>query len=354
MLNNRVLSQLEQVFTSLSSSVMLLDEAGNSLIPAEDIRFSLPDLPAPGKPVNHEGRLYQRCASSPDAVLMTPEQDSAAIRDAFFLADSMIGAIIRAESVSSDINSAWQRILENRLTAAELSASADEYRLSFKGERCVLLIHLVQVQRSNGLEIMEEVTPMGPNDVLVAMDRHTVALVKDTAGMDGLEDVREFAEALEETLMGETAIDLTVGIGDIVDSLEEVHSSYRQARRAIDIGSRYAPKSHIHVYRSMHLERFLSELNPETAAHYHALLFNRSTARLFSEEMLNTIDMFFKKDLNLSDTARQLYIHRNTLVYRLDKVQRLVGLDLRKFDDAVTFKLLYDMRKCVSNGKKIH
>ena len=95
----------------------------------------------------------------------------------------------------------------------------------------------------------------------------------------------------------------------------------------------------------------------EMAEHYHGLLFNRSTARLFSEEMLYTIEMFFKKDLNLSDTARQLYIHRNTLVYRLDKVQRQVGLDLRKFEDAVTFKMLLEMRKCGNNktkGKKAH
>ncbi len=354
MLNNRILAQLEQVFSKLDSSVVLLDQSGNSLIPAEDIRFSLPDLPVPGKPVNHEGRLYQRCASCPDTVLMTPEQDGKLTRDAFLLADTMIGAVIRAESVSSDLNSAWQRLLENHLTATELNAAADEYHIPMRASRCVLLIHLVQVQSSTGLDIMDEVTPKGPNDVLVAMDRHTVALVKDTAGMDGMEDVKEFAEALEETLIGETAMDLTVGIGDIVETLEELCSSYRQARRAIEIGSQYAPNVHIHVYRSMHLERFLSELSPELAAHYHGLLFNRSTSRLFSEEMLNTIDMFFKKDLNLSDTARQLYIHRNTLVYRLDKVQRMVGLDLRRFDDAVTFKLLYDMRKCVTNGKKTH
>ena len=79
---------------------------------------------------------------------------------------------------------------------------------------------------------------------------------------------------------------------------------------------------------------------------YHSLLFNRKTAKLFNEEMLQTIEMFFRKDLNLSDTARQLFIHRNTLVYRLDKVQRQTGLDLRHFDDAVTFKILYKLKRC--------
>ena len=107
----------------------------------------------------------------------------------------------------------------------------------------------------------------------------------------------------------------------------------------------------------MLFERFLADLEPEKAEHYYSLLFNPSTVRLFSEEMLETIDMFFRKDLNLSDTSRQLYIHRNTLVYRLDKVQRQVGLDLRKFEDAMTFKMLLEMRKCGNNkakGKKAH
>ena len=84
----------------------------------------------------------------------------------------------------------------------------------------------------------------------------------------------------------------------------------------------------------------------EDSLRYHSLLFNRRTAKLFNEEMLQTIEMFFRKDLNLSDTARQLFIHRNTLVYRLDKVQRQTGLDLRHFDDAVTFKILYKLKRC--------
>ena len=100
------------------------------------------------------------------------------------------------------------------------------------------------------------------------------------------------------------------------------------------------------------LERFLMSVPREDSLRYHSLLFNRKTAKLFNEEMLQTIEMFFRKDLNLSDTARQLFIHRNTLVYRLDKVQRQVGLDLRKFEDAVTFKMLLEMRKCVNNKTK--
>ena len=106
------------------------------------------------------------------------------------------------------------------------------------------------------------------------------------------------------------------------------------------MGRIFLTEQHIYVYRSLVLERFLMDIPREMGTRYHGILFNRKTARLFNDEMLHTIEMFFAKDLNLSDTARQLYIHRNTLVYRLDKVQRQTGLDLRKFDDAVTFKMM--------------
>ena len=108
----------------------------------------------------------------------------------------------------------------------------------------------------------------------------------------------------------------------------------------------FHPGDSIHMFRRLMLERFLMNVPREESMLYHSLLFSRKTAKLFNEEMLQTIEMFFRKDLNLSDTARQLFIHRNTLVYRLDKVQRQTGLDLRHFDDAVTFKILYELKKC--------
>ena len=101
----------------------------------------------------------------------------------------------------------------------------------------------------------------------------------------------------------------------------------------------------------MLLERFLSNIPDETSASFHHMMFNRKTARLFNDEMIHTIEKFFDNSLNLSETARQLYIHRNTLVYRLDKVQRMIGLDLRAFDDAVTFKLMLLLGKSNDDRK---
>lgn len=351
-MDNRLLYQLQQVLSRLRTPISLLDTDGNSLIPNEDIRFSLPALPQPGVPVAQDGRLYQVCVSAPDWLLMTTISDLEVAQDSFVLCDAMIGAVISANEAGNDVNNAYQRILQNELSLAELDAAVDEHGIPASMTRCVLLMHMVQVQQRSAYEILDELLPRSGTDVLVAMDKHTAALIKDTTGVEDEDELRQFADAVQETLMGEIALPVVIGIGEMARGVGELHASYRQARRAIEIGRMFAPERTVHVYRNMMLERFLSDLSPEMAEHYHSLLFNRSTSRLFGEEMLYTIEMFFKKDLNLSDTARQLYIHRNTLVYRLDKVQRQVGLDLRKFEDAVTFKMLLEMRKCGNNKAK--
>ncbi len=335
-MDNRLLFQLQQIFSKLRTPISLLDAEGNSLIPNEDIRFTLPPIPQPGVPVAQDGRLYQICQSAPNWVIMTTISDADAARDEFVLCDAMIGAVITASEAGNDLNNAYQRILQNELSLAELDAVVDEHCIPANTPRCVLLMHMVQVQQRSACEILEEFLPRANTDVLVSMDKHTAVFLKDVSSVEDEDELRQFACAVQETLMSEIALPVTVGIGEVAKTVSDLHSSYRQARRAIEIGRAYAPERTIHVYRSMMLERFLSDLSPEMAEHYHGLLFNRSTARLFGEEMLYTIEMFFKKDLNLSDTARQLYIHRNTLVYRLEKVQRQGGLALRKFQGAVT------------------
>ena len=123
------------------------------------------------------------------------------------------------------------------------------------------------------------------------------------------------------------------------------------ARSAINIGRIYHSGRTVFAYRNLLLERFLNDVPVDMCASYNTMIFNRKTARLFNDEMVHTIEAFFDNSLNLSETARKLYIHRNTLVYRLEKVQRAIGLDLRNFDDAVTFKMMMLLGKNNGNRK---
>lgn len=270
------------------------------------------------------------------------------------LACELVGALNNINDSSAENSyDVYRRVLRGELAGSELEALSHEHQLPSDLERCVLVFHIVQTDHERAYDLLKDITPLQEKDVLIDMDRHTVVLLKDVSEDNEMEELTQFAQALQETLMGETAHQMTIGIGRSRHTMEELRESYLEARRALEVGRIFKPGESIYVYSRLILERFLMELPQDISAYYHGLLFNRRNQRLFNEEMLYTIDMFFKKDLNLSDTARQLYIHRNTLVYRLDKVQKQIGLDLRSFEDAVTFKILMELKK-VSGERTPH
>ncbi|MBQ8081456.1 MAG: helix-turn-helix domain-containing protein [Clostridia bacterium] len=351
-MDNKVAERIQQVLGDLNTPVYLLDRKGRCLFPEEQSYFAVPPLEK-GNVVAMDGRIFRLSNAKNDLIIMAETPDKAEAADLFCLIDALLGTMLKNTASVSDIGNAYQRLLQNELSVSEAEAVIEEYRIKRSEPRCVILIHIVQTEKASAYEILSEVLPRENGDVIVPMDHSTVAYLRDASNMEDEEEMLEFAQAARETVISETGYYLTIGIGNVALDVTGLYASYRQARRAIEIGRIYLSDESIYEYRSMLLQRFLSDLSPELAEHYHRMLFNASTDKLFNDEMLATIDMFLKKDLNLSDTARQLYIHRNTLVYRLDKVQRQVGLDLRKFDDAVTFRMLFEMKKCVCNKLKI-
>ena len=338
MLDKHLLEQMESTLARLTIPVAVLDKE-------YDVRPNV-ELKAleEGAVTTVDGSLYL-VVKQPPVVLTCPAEAPGAL-DVLTLAGALVSAVAEANHHTENCYDVYRRMLRGDLTGAELEALSNEHQIPRELERCVMVFHMVQTENERAFDLLRDITPMQERDVLVDVDRHTVVLIKDMTDVESMEDLTMYAQALQETLMGETAHQMTVGIGCSRNTLDELRESYAEARRAIEVGRVFQPEDSIYVFNRLILERFLMELPQDISAYYHNLLFNRRTARLFNEEMLYTIDMFFKKDLNLSDTARQLYIHRNTLVYRLDKVQRQTGLDLRSFEDAVTFKILMELKKC--------
>ena len=338
MLDKHLLEQMESTLARLTIPVAVLDKE-------YDVRPNV-ELKAleEGAVTTVDGSLYL-AVPQPPVVLSCPA-DAPGAADVLTLAGALVSAVAEADHHTENCYDVYRRMLRGDLTGAELEALSNEHQIPRELERCVMVFHMVQTENERAFDLLRDITPMQERDVLVDVDRHTVVLIKDMTDVESMEDLTMYAQALQETLMGETAHQMTVGIGCSRNTLDELRESYAEARRAIEVGRVFQPEDSIYVFNRLILERFLMELPQDISAYYHNLLFNRRTARLFNEEMLYTIDMFFKKDLNLSDTARQLYIHRNTLVYRLDKVQRQTGLDLRSFEDAVTFKILMELKKC--------
>ena len=299
----------------------------------------------------NEGAIFEMngakyCVVPKAHILLTCQAGIPGADEMLKLARELVATMNSTSDTHSETSyDVYRRALRGELAGSELEALSHEHQLPADMKRCVLVFHIVQTDNERAYDLLKDITPLEEKDVLVDMDRHSVVLIKDMSADDDLDELTQFAQALQETLMGETAHQMTIGIGRSRHTMDELRESYMEARKAIEVGRIFKAEESIYVYSRLILERFLMELPQDISAYYHSLLFNRKNQRLFNEEMLYTIDMFFKKDLNLSDTARQLYIHRNTLVYRLDKVQKQIGLDLRSFEDAVNFKILMELKK---------
>ena len=338
---NGIQEKIREVFDHLSQPVFLLDRQGRCIVPAQPDTFILPGAVKEDAPVSRSGYLFLALPGLSSQVLAVKDRPNAA--DILILASQLIAAIRQANDMGDDLNNTLKRLLAGTLSTQEMDSLAEQIKVKDQARRSLVLISIKGLRGQTVKEVLSEVLPMEPGDLLVHLEAGSAALVRDMENEDAGEPM-EYAMALQDTLQNELGLQAQIGIGEPSFSLADLHTAYLQARQAMEIGSLFRSETQIFEYRTLILERFLAEVPQEAAARYTALLFNRRTAGLFTDDMLDTVGVFIKKNLNLSDAARELYIHRNTLVYRLDKIQRQCGLDLRLFEDAMLFKLLYNLK----------
>ncbi len=336
---------LQGVFASLHAPVRLLLRSGKSLVPDDGESFFLPDaLPDEG----HTQRAGYLFSLTQDGQHVLAVREGQGAIDVLHLARALLDTLQAQNAEHTGPDQAYRKLLTEPVTPADAEAIAAEHGIAPDLPRVVMLMHMVRTGPGGSAEALQELIPLADGDRLILLEPFAAVLVKDMTASDD-EELKEFAGALHETLISESAFRVTIGVSEAVHALGDLNTAYTHAQSALEAGRLFRESQGVYFYSQLMLERFLLSVPPEAAASYHNLLFNDETSGLFTDEMLDTINMFLAKDLNLSDTARQLYIHRNTLVYRLDKVQRQIGLDLRHFEDAMTFKVLYHMKKRMRN-----
>ena len=153
------------------------------------------------------------------------------------------------------------------------------------------------------------------------------------------DELHHVAETILDMLETEAMIDARVSYGTVVNEIKDVSKSYKEAKMALEVGKIFYAERNIIAYNRLGIGRLIYQLPLPLCKMFIREIFTTVSPDEFDEETLTTINKFFENNLNVSETSRQLYIHRNTLVYRLDKLQRSTGLDLRVFDDAITFKI---------------
>ncbi|MBQ6373944.1 MAG: helix-turn-helix domain-containing protein [Clostridia bacterium] len=350
--DHRITVKVARILDMVDLSAFLLDASGNVIIPEGDQRtFSLPEelLQNPTMPFVYGGvTLIGTDEDQPAFICL--HGDSEDVKKCAVLCAELINVLMREDMGQNSREQALRMMLRGEAEGAEFESLAAEHDIPLQRKRCVLYFYFQDLEMEPALQLMNDVVD-GSEDLITEVGHHSVAMLKTVSEDAGIEEVEEFAGAFENSFLTESGSTVYIGISDVRDELSGIVDAFEEARSAINVGRIYHNNKHVFVYRNLLLERFLNDVSPDMGASYNSCIFNRNTARLFNDEMVHTIETFFDNSLNLSETARKLYIHRNTLVYRLEKVQHAIGLDLRNFDDAVTFKMMMLLGKS-GNARK--
>ena len=204
----------------------------------------------------------------------------------------------------------------------------------------VLVVELGENKVGAEMDRIRTLFGLKSSDFVTAVDEGNIIVVKEVGETGSYEDVEKTARVILDAFSDRgDGRALRIAYGTIVSEIKEVSRSYKEATMALDVGKIFFREKDIIAYSVLGIGRLIYQLPIPLCKMFIKEIFENKTPDQFDEETLTTINKFFENSLNVSETSRQLYIHRNTLVYRLDKLQKSTGLDLRVFEDAITFKI---------------
>ena len=232
-----------------------------------------------------------------------------------------------------------KNLLLDNLLLVDIYNRAKKLHIDADVRRVVMILELEQEREHSSMESVKSLFGGKSKDFITAVDEKSIIIVKELEENEGYEEMDKLAQTILDTLGLEKENNTHIAYGTIVSELKEVSRSYKEARMALDVGKIFSPEKDVIAYSSLGIGRLIYQLPIPLCKMFIKEIFDGKSPDEFDEETLATINKFFENSLNVSETSRQLYIHRNTLVYRLDKLQKSTGLDLRVFEDAITFRI---------------
>ena len=232
-----------------------------------------------------------------------------------------------------------KNLLLDNLLLVDIYSRAKKLHIQMDVSRVVMIVESENGKDNNALELARAYFGSSSKDFITAVDENNVIVVKDLSESDNSKEIDRAARGLCGTLQKEGLKGVHIAYGTVVKEIKEVSRSYKEAKMALDVGKIFFDERDVIAYSALGIGRLIYQLPIPLCKMFIKEIFGGKSPDEFDEETLTTIHKFFENSLNVSETSRQLFIHRNTLVYRLDKLQKSTGLDLRVFEDAITFKI---------------
>lgn len=265
--------------------------------------------------------------------------DQAALRVVGGLGDGQLEGLITAYKERMDKNRFIQNLILDNMLLVDIYNQAKKMRIPVEQRRAVFLIEPRNEGDNLVLETMRGLYATGNKDFVTAVDERHIILVKALEVTEDYATLNHIARVLVDTLNMEAMVSVRVAFSTIAGELKDVSRSYKEAQMALEVGRVFYADKNVLAYNELGIGRLIHQLPPSLCGMFLNEVFEHGGEEHFEEEELTTVYTFFDNNLNISETARQLYIHRNTLVYRLEKIQKRTGLDVRVFEDALTFKI---------------
>lgn len=240
-------------------------------------------------------------------------------------------------------------ILDNILPG-DIYIKSRELHFNNDASRVVFLIRTTQETEISVFDIIQNFFPDKSKDFVINVNESDIALVKEVRPNVDIKDLEKLARSINDTLLSEFYFNAIIGIGTCVTGIKELAHSFKEAQVALEVGKVFDTEKTIISYENLGIARLIYQLPTTLCDMFLKEVFKRGSIESLDQETLFTIQKFFENNLNVSETSRKLFVHRNTLVYRLEKIKKLTGLDLREFDDAIVFKVALMVNKYLASS----
>lgn len=240
-------------------------------------------------------------------------------------------------------------IISDNIMLGDIYMRAKELRVVADVARGVFVVRSLKKGESVPTDVIQSLFPDRQNDFVLSVGEGDVVLIRQMADGAGIKELNRIAVSVEESLRSGSESTVVVGIGTIATHLRDLAKSYKEAQIAIEVGKVFDTEKYVINYENLGIGRLIYQLPTTLCEMFLQEVFKKNPIDALDKETLFTIHKFFENNLNVSETARKLFVHRNTLVYRLEKIKKLTGLDLREFDDAITFKVALMVKKYLTS-----
>ena len=250
-----------------------------------------------------------------------------------------------------DKGSFIKNIISDNILISDIYMRAKELHVDAEVARGVFVVRPVDDRLDTvPVDVVQGLFPDRQNDFVLSVGEHDVALIHQMGEDATAKDMEEVALRIEEALRADGESRVFVGIGTLALHLRDLAKSYKEAQIAIEVGKVFDTERYVINYENLGIGRLIYQLPTTLCEIFLSEVFKKNSIDSLDQETLFTIQRFFENNLNVSETSRGLFVHRNTLVYRLEKIKKLTGLDLREFDDAIVFKVALMVKKYLSNN----